>query len=77
MRGVFNASASRVLGGLGGRLANGRLHLIGIGLGQYAIEIQVHCRLIHAIKILQVSERGQPIVAKAIGLIVGQLRRSA
>src|ERR1051326_3238109 len=69
MRGVFDVAAGRVLSGLGDRLANRRLHFVGIGLRQDAVEIQIHGWLIDAIKTLQVSESEQPVVAKAIGLI--------
>ena len=47
-----------------------RLHFIGVGLGQFAIEIQIHEGLIDTIKILKVGERDQPIISEALGLIV-------
>jgi len=54
-------------------LTNRGLHVVRIGLSQDAIEIQVHGWLVDAIKVLQVSERDQAVVAKAIGLIVSEL----
>jgi hypothetical protein len=44
-----------------------------IGRRRSVIEIEVHVRLIHTIEILQVGERDQPIVAKAIRLVGGKL----
>ena len=73
---VFNVSAGRILCGFGDRLANWRLHLSGIGLRQYAIEIQVQRGLVHTVKILQVSKCDQLVVAEAMSLVGSQLRRS-
>src|SRR5579863_4434992 len=55
MRGVFNVPARRVGRGFGHYLANRRLHLIRIGLGLNRVEIEVQCRLVDAVEILEVS----------------------
>jgi hypothetical protein len=71
---VFNVSTGWIRGRFCNYLADGRLHLIWIGLRLNLIEIEIQCRLINAIKILQVSECDQAAVAKAMGLIRSKLR---
>jgi len=74
---MFDIATGWILCGFGDRLANGCLHLVRVRLRQYVIEIQVHRRLIDAIKILQVSECDQPTVAKSLSLVGRQLRKRA
>src|SRR5690348_15341446 len=76
MRRVFDVAAARVLRRLRHRLADRSLQFVWIGLGFGSIEIEVLCRLIHAVKILQIRECDQPAVAETVGLVWGELSRN-
>src|SRR5215472_12584449 len=65
--GIIEATAGGVLCGFGDCLANRRLHLIRVGLRLDAVEVQIHGRLVDAVKVLQVAECDQPAVTKAVG----------
>ena len=74
---VLDVGTTRVFCRFGHRLADWGLHLIGIRLRQNPVEIQVHNRLVDTVKILQLGECNQSIVAEALGLISGELSRRA
>lgn len=70
MCGVLDAAAGWILGGFGDRLADRRLHLVGIGLRFDPIEIEIQQRLIDSIKILKIREGHKLVVSKALPIVL-------